>query len=759
MAEQHSSPVSGRPVLPRIPGYVVEAVLSAGGAAVLYRGVETNTNRRVAIKVTADADHANDLTEAAVLHAVPVHRNIIEVLDHGRCDAGAFTVFEYLAHGDLLQRLQDGLHVQALIKVVKDIARALDMVHAAGFVHCDVKPENILFRANGSAVLADFGVAQNINTSCKSDDGLVRGTAEYMSPEQAAGREVDGRADLYSLGVVIYHALVGRLPYQADTAIELGIKHLQEPIPRLPTYLAGFQEVIDRCMAKRQEQRIANGHVLVDLLDTLRVDNAAFSTVIRTEAISTQEIFDAGGDLLATQRDPARLERQHQRQHQRRMVRSSFLVMLVITAVGAAGYYGYQHQLISPQQVLSTLGLGEDPVLQAAWGEAQSLHQDPNQGLAAIVAAYRRVLVIDPDHQSAQQAVASLANEWMNMIDEALLQGNLQTAATRLTEASAVFPNDLGWVKLSTRLQNRERAERILVSTEGLLTSHGLSDVPSATAAIQAYQEVLRLAPGHPRAEQALAELAVHYANLAKRAAAGGQVNDAISLLERATAADSTLPDLDDARVLISQATTTQAAIDDILQRARRYRADNRLITPAGENAAELYHRVLATDPNNIIAAQALDELRAQITANADQLLADSRLSAVESLMNQAAAAGMSSEFINGIRSRLDAQRSRQQRIADHLSDARQLIAAGLLTAPANDNAVTHLRAVQQLDPGNATAALLLEQCAQRLAAVAKEAFEFGFVDSAEQYLDLALTITPEVQEWVTLRDSWDSKE
>ncbi|MEM9622819.1 MAG: protein kinase [Pseudomonadota bacterium] len=746
-------------MLPRIPGYIIEQPLAETAEATLYRGVESETNRRIAIKVVKRVDEDGTAHEASVLSAIPENRNIIELLDHGTCDGGAYVVMEYLPHGGLQEKLSEGMHLQALIKVVKDVARALDIVHSSGFVHCDIKPENILFRGNGTAVLADFGIAQPLNSSCKSVNGTVRGTPEYMSPEQAAGRHVDGRADFYSLGVLMYHALVGRLPYLADNPIELGIKHLQEPIPRLPTYLNNFQEVLDRCMAKRQEQRLSSGSVLVELLDAIRVNTPALASVIRTEPISTREIFEAGGELLATQRDPIRMERQNQRQNQARRVRAGLLVTLFLSAVGAGIFYGYQNKLISPQLVLSKLGLGEDPVVQAAWGEAQSLHQDPNQGLATIVAAYRRILVIEPDHIPAQQAVASLAKEWMDIIDEALLQGNLQTATTRLSEASAVFPNDVGWVQLSTRLQNRERAERILVSTEGLLTSHGLSDVPSATAAIQAYQEVLRLAPGHPQAEQALAEMAVHYANLATRAAADGQVNDAISLLERATAADSSLAMLDDVRLLISQATTTQATIDEILQQARRYRADNRLITPAGENAAELYHRVLATDPDNIIAGQALDELAAQITANADQLLAANQLVAVENLMNQAAAAGMSAEFVNSIRGRLDAQRTRQLEIAELLSKARQLMTVGLLTAPASDNAVTHLREVQQLDPGNATAELLLQECAQRLAAVAEEAFEFGFVQSAEQYLDLALTITPEVPEWVTLRDSWEGGE
>lgn len=259
-------------------------------------------------------------------------------------------------------------------------------------------------------------------------------------------------------------------------------------------------------------------------------------------------------------------------------------------------------------------------------------------------------------------------------------------------------------------------------------------------------------------AQNALEELAVHYANLATEAATAGQVNDAISLLERATAADNTLPILDQVRALITQATTTQEAIDALLQQARRYRADNQLITPAGENAAELYHRVLATDTNNVIARQGLDEVRAQITANVETLLAASDLTAVETVLVQAGTAGMDSEFVNEIRGRLDAAVQRAQDIENFLVEARDLVAQGFLTAPAENNAVTKLRLVQQLDPGNEEADEKLQQIAQRLAAVAGEAHQWSMYSQAKQYLDLALTITPEVEEWVTLRESWEEQ-
>ena len=165
---------------------------------------------------------------------------------------------------------------------------------------------------------------------------------------------------------------------------------------------------------------------------------------------------------------------------------------------------------------------------------------------------------------------------------------------------------------------------------------------------------------------------------------------------------------------------------------------------------------MLATDPDNVFAAQGLDEVSAQITASANMLLAAGDLPAVERLVNQAAAVALNAEVINDLRSRIEAEISRQESIAANLRTAENLMALGYLTAPADNHAVAYLREIQQLDPGNERATELLQQCAERLAAVAVEAHEFGLTDTARQYLDLALTITPEVEQWVILRDSWN---
>jgi len=751
--------------LPLIEGYQLREEIGHGGMATVYVGVDVASHRQVAVKLvdarlSADRTFEEHFLKCARMHQSLKHPNISTVLDFGTSPAGCYLVTEYMSGGDLNARMARGMHFQALIKVVKDMARALDYAHVVGVIHRDIKPENILFRPNGDAVLTDFGIAMEASSVPSiSAQGTVTGTPEYMSPEQAAGRAIDGRSDLYSLGIVLYRMLTGDLPFKADTAVGLGVKHLQDPIPRLPSYLRPFQELVDKALAKRPEQRFQSGEELVEKLDALRAGPLMPEATVKTQPITTREILAVGGDLLSTRRDSARQERHSRRLKRRRQASAAVGFVVMAAVMGGAGFYAYQQAWISPARVLAYLGIGEDPVLALAWGEAQSLRQDPNQGLAAIVAGYRRVLAIDPDYEPARLEVASLASDWRQSIQEALAQSNLQNAEARLAEANAAFPNDLQWIQLQVELQNRERAGRIMVSAQGLLTSNGIADLPSATAAIQSFQEVLRLAPGHAAATQALNQIGVHYADRAITAAQTGEVSDAINYLERASAADASLTVLDEVRSLISRATTAQAAIDDLLQQARRFRAQNQLIKPSGENAAELYHRVLATDPNNVFAAQGLDEVTAQITASADQLLAAGRLDEIGLLVNQAAAAGMSDAVVNGIRTRLDAEQGRLDTIAANLDSAAQLIEAGYLTAPSDNNAVAYLREIQQLDPGNESAQALLRQCAERLASVAQEAHQFGLLGAAEQYLDLALTITPEISEWVALKDSWESNE
>ncbi len=744
-----------------IPGFEVQKELGRGGMARVYLAVQRKFGRLVALKVvsgefTRDMKFRERFIRESRINARLTHPNIVQVYDVGTHESSLFLVMEYLRGGDLNERLERGMRLNDLVNVIKDMSRALDYAHSKGFVHRDIKPENILFREDGSAVLTDFGIAQITDSDATiTQAGTVVGTPQYMSPEQASGRELDGRSDIYSLGVVLFKMLTGDVPFKSDSAVSVGIKHLQEPVPRLPNYLKAFQPVIDQCLAKRPDQRFQSGAELIEALDSVQTKAELPNATIRAQAVSTQEVRAVGSDILTAARDPSRKDRHSDRQRRRRRLQA-LTTLLVIVSIGAGISYVVLEQPPWAVRVLTLAGVIDDPMAQEAWNNAQSLHQDPNQGLTAVVAAYRRVLDLAPDHSGAVAAIAGLESQWRQSFSAALAQGSLGQAETKLAELEAAFPDDPELVGLKGALADRRRAEALVISTQALLRSHGISDIPSATAAIQSYREVLRLAPGHPVALAELDVIAGHYAELAMTSAAEGELENALNFLDRASAASASLPILDNVRDSIRQATTLQEEITNMLQQAGELRAAGTLINPPGENAAEVYHRVLAADPDNVVAMQGLQEVESQIVAGATQSIAAGEIQSVQVLLDRAGGVGLSAGAINQIQSRLDAEVSRLSDVQTGLERAQLLLAQGFITAPQPENAVAVLREVERLDPGNAQAAELLQIGAERLVSVAREAYAVGMVEEARQYLELALTVTPDVDEWRALRASWN---
>ncbi len=744
-----------------IPGFEIQKELGRGGMAQVYLAVQRKFGRLVALKVVTsdiarDPGFRNRFLQESRINAQLSHPNIVQVYDVGVEGDALYLVMEYIKGGDLIHRLEAGIHVQELIRVVTDVGRALDYAHNLGFIHRDIKPENILFREDGSAVLSDFGIARVVDENPTiTRIGTVVGTPQYMSPEQASGRKLDGRSDLYSLGVVFYRMLTGDVPFRADSATTIGVKHLQEPVPRLPSYLSAFQTVIDRCLAKRPEQRYQTAAELSAALEKIKTDAPLPNATIRTQAVSTREIRAVGSSAFTALRDPIRAKRSSRRRVRRQRTRRALIFALLVVVVAAGSLISVQQ----PQWVnrlLSGAGILKDPAVREAWNNARSLRQDPNQSLATIVAAHRRVLSLEPYHPGATEALAGLASQWKQDIIVALEQGNLSLAETKLAESSQAFPDDPELAQLLVETTNRQHADSLLTSTQELMRSHGLEDIPSVTAAIQAYQEVLRLAPGHPVASSELDTLAAHYAGLADEAADSGRIDDAMNYLNRAAAANSSLPQLNLVREKIRQATTAGTAIADILEQAREYRAAGALINPPGENAAELYHRALITDPNNVVAEQGLNEVMSQVNRNAEQLLAQGDMDATRALVDRASAVGLDRVSVNQIKARLEVESNRQTAVAGYLDQAQALLSQGYVTEPPEANAVSLLREVERVDPGNQLARALLAQSAARLAGVAQEAFAAGMTEQAKRYLDLALSVTPDDRNWQKLRLDWE---
>ena len=222
-----------------IPNFTIKKELGRGGMATVYLAVQDMLNRDVALKVLLPDMMKNEnlrknfLSEGNIIARLE-HPNIIRIYDIGISDDTTFFMtMEYLSGGSLKDKLAKGsLPYSQSLKILSEISEGLTYAHSEGYIHRDIKPGNILFRANDDAVVTDFGIAKLQNTSGElTQMGFTMGTVQYMSPEQATTSDLDYRSDIYSLGLVFYEMLTGEKAFKADTNIQAIHQHTSVPPP------------------------------------------------------------------------------------------------------------------------------------------------------------------------------------------------------------------------------------------------------------------------------------------------------------------------------------------------------------------------------------------------------------------------------------------------------------------------------------------------------------------------------------------------
>jgi len=276
--------------LPTIPGYKIEKRLGHGGMAGVYLGVQEVLGRKVAIKILNPQMFKNTqvvkrfLNEARTASRLE-HPNIVTIHDVGQMEDTCYIVMEYLPES-LVKRIRNSpdnkLDPKEAVRILKRMAKALDYAHREGFIHRDIKPDNIMFRRDNTPVLVDFGIARAIDTDAQlTANGMIIGTPHYMSPEQCRGEKIDGQTDIYSLGIVFYEMLTGDIPFRADSAAGILVKQIQEPLPQLPPEMERFQALVNRMVAKEKRQRIKSGEEILQLLDR-SVPHTPLETIVAT---------------------------------------------------------------------------------------------------------------------------------------------------------------------------------------------------------------------------------------------------------------------------------------------------------------------------------------------------------------------------------------------------------------------------------------------------------------------------------------------
>lgn len=769
-----------------IPGYRVLRPLGRGGMATVYLAIQESVDREVALKVMspalmADPTYGERFLREARIAAKLHHPHVVGIHDVGRYGDSFYIAMEYVSGGPVLHDDGKARDVPFTLRIVREIARALHYANSKSFVHRDVKPDNILLREDGSSALTDFGIARANDSSTRmTRTGAVVGTPHYMSPEQARGRSLDGRSDLYALGIVMYELLVGRVPYHAEDSLAVGIMHITQPLPQLPAEYKALQPLLDLLLAKEPEQRFQDGAAVAaaieaierrlergELRELLRARPTAGPTMalpvvtpadVRNRAephFGRMDVVDA-----APQRGPRAGEARrpvHGRPQggstRRRLGPWIFIgAVIVLLGVGAFALWRNQDKLraLLPRTELNDVLARADNalVLGRLSGSADSARE-----------LFESARVIDPDNDIARAGLRRVGEALVADAVAATQRRDFAAAHARLADARALLAGGAAVEQAAAALRQAESATTeiggLFDQAEAALAAGKLLD---AGGAIALYERVLASEPGNTPAQAGLRKVGVALAAQTRELLTQGKVDEASARIEaiaRALPNDPVLPTL--RAELTAARASAGAAIDTQVKRAQELLRSGRVQGDGEDNALAQFKAVLARDPTNAKARAGLAQIAQALVVQATAALEQSNATAAERLLRQAEQLAPGSADIAAARGQLRELRERveiaasrpaltpelQQKLAGHLAAAQKAAQAGDLILPPGSSAYDRYRAALALDGSNAQALAGLQSLPQ----IARDQFNVAIgqqkLDRARDFVDTLEQLAP----------------
>lgn len=333
-----------------IPGYRIENVLGAGGMAKVYLAVQQGFDRQVALKVispqlAADEEFGRRFLREARIVGNLSHSHIVPVYDVGEVNGVYYLSMETLPGGDLKERLGKGVSEERALLITEQMASALNYAHKKGFIHRDVKPDNVLFRDEETAVLTDFGIARTEDDSGEMTQitqvRSVIGSPKYMSPEQAMGHKLDARTDIYSLGIMLYEMLTGSVPYEGRNVTEISLQRAERKSPQLPANFGRLQPLLTKMLAYSVDARYQDCQQIVDDIRKLRQQRDTIVDAAHSQVDETV-VYHAGSDAVSAQPSV------------KKSGNTPFLAIIgILLVAGAGGAYFYLSENSSPVDVVT----------------------------------------------------------------------------------------------------------------------------------------------------------------------------------------------------------------------------------------------------------------------------------------------------------------------------------------------------------------------------------------------------------------------
>ncbi len=505
------------------PDFTVIRELGRGGSATVYLAVQLSLNRRVALKVLHQVgllqqrEGERFLREARIVARL-AHPHIVPVYDVVRWqDDVFFMTMEYLPGGTLKDRLST-ISLDALATCVGQVCEALAHMHAQGFVHRDVKPDNVLFRSDNHALLGDFGVARAAASNTQMTvKGTLMGTPDYMSPEQIRGLEVSAASDLYSLGILLFEALSGYRPFEGDTPVATSMQHLTASPRPLEGRLKVFQPLIDQMLEKQPDKRlneaIAVAEDFQERLRKSRLDLDALLPELRSDKAPPKVVVPAG-----------------------RQRRRPAAVAAGLAAVVAIAGFGYWWAADAPESLVELEAPPELSAREIRLRDAQESYLagrwfEPEENSA--VRLFSEALADDPESLVAAERLEQIFGAMRARIFGAVSGRRLDEARSLYGQVAGRWGDDPRLVPLAEAIEKASMEQR---DAEGLQVRKArieelLTQAAAGRDPVRRYREVLALEPGQPLAVAGLTSVRERFELDIERLLADARDEEADALL------------------------------------------------------------------------------------------------------------------------------------------------------------------------------------------------------------------------------------
>ena len=474
----------------QIPGYQIEREIGKGGMATVFLAVQESLERSVVLKVL-DKDFRNkseDMTqrfldEGRILASLH-HPNIVTIYDIGVAGDEMYISMEYVQGGDLKNRMQSHILPTVALDIVSKIGSALASAHSHNIIHRDVKPANILFRNDDTPLLTDFGIAkQTDDDKDLTSTGIFLGSPNYVSPEQADSKRVDGRSDIYSLGCIFYEMLTGYKPYHSNSVIDIVIQHKTAPVPSLSGRLAEYQPLLEKMMAKNLEERFASADEMVKAVEEF-------------QASTDDNVVSTDFDITGSEEDKTK----------KTTKKKSMMILIVLLIISATFFFGLQFieiKIKSPKtkinQVTTNTVLNDlqptstnlaeqtltasqteqteevesiettemdetvepisEEVTQAlAWLGRQSLEEFKLTYPAKDNAYYyfSRLLEIQPDNRIAYEGILAISERYAILAEQSLIKNEIEKTRTYIEIGLRIDPQNQALLSLQKLVTNQK---------------------------------------------------------------------------------------------------------------------------------------------------------------------------------------------------------------------------------------------------------------------------------------------------------------